>query len=312
MYYASTNDLSDMLKVSPQRVYALAKQLDINNEETEIKGRNRHYSPSAVKKILAYRGLDFNSKEIIAFCNNKGGTGKTSIAINTAIKLSTLGFKVLLVDADPQSNATSFILDGQNYEDVLFNVVSGSKKMKDCVVKLTENLSIIPSNLQNSRLDMQLSTMHTNQRTYFKNLFEELDYNFIIWDLSPSISTTNFLALLSCTQINIVTTLTDFSVQGVEMTFDVVERAMANFDDFRPKTRALINMFDSRITSSFEHMANIKKIGIDLFKCVIRVDTNVSKSQTVKEPLNSSTNAAKDLAAMIDEIIEMEKIITVQ
>lgn len=306
MNFVTTNELTKSLNVTPQRISALVKQIDIEESEVFMKGRNKHFYPNAVKKLLAHRGINYKKKYSMAFCNNKGGTGKTSLAVNTAMRLSALGFKVLVIDADPQSNTTSQLIHDHEYDNVLFDIIADQKNVTDTIIKLSENLSLLPSNLQNSRLDMQFSTMQINQRTYFNKLFSTLDYNFIIWDLSPSISTANFLILLSCTDINIVTTLSDFSVQGLEMTYDIIKQAMINFPDFRPNTKAVINMFDQRITSSLEHLSNIKNTGITLFQGVIRVDSSMPKSQSNKAPLIQSSNIYKDICVFVDEIIGLQ------
>ncbi|MBF0209142.1 MAG: AAA family ATPase, partial [Oligoflexia bacterium] len=178
---------------------------------SSIKGRNRYFMPSAVKKILFHRGVDYTARSIVAFCNNKGGVGKTSLAVNTSLRLSRLGFKVLLIDADPQGNATSYILSDYSYSKVLYDVVSKECDIQEAIIRADDYLDILPSNLTNSRLDMQFSTLQINQQTFFKKMLSCLDYNYIVWDLSPSISTTNFLAILPRTHIYIVTTMTEFS-----------------------------------------------------------------------------------------------------
>lgn len=308
MNLVSTIELTKSLGVTPQRISALAKQLEIQNDEMIMKGRNKHYQPNAVKKILEHRGVNYDCNEIIAFSNNKGGVGKTSLAVNTATRLSSLGFKVLLLDADAQGNSTSYLITDYEYENVLFDVVAGHCTIKDSIIQLNKNLSLLPSNLENSRLDMQFSSMQINQRIYFKNLLKDLDYNYIIWDLSPSISTTNFVALLSCSQVNIVTTLTDFSIQGLEMTNDLINKALENFDDYRPIVRAVVNMLDYRITSGLEHLSSIKNTGVDLFESVIRVDSTMSKTQTAKSALPSGSNAYKDICSFVNELVEIKKV----
>lgn len=306
MNYVTTNELGSSLGVTPQRIAALSKKLNISEEEAKIKGRNKYFTPNAVKKILSYRGVSYSLQEIIAFCNNKGGVGKTSLAVNTAIRLSRLGFKVLLIDADPQGNASSHLLSNHAYDKVLFNIVTEDCNIQDAIININEFLNIIPSNLKNSKLDMQFSTIRINQQTFFKKMLIPLNYNYIIWDLSPSISTTNFLALLSCTQINIVTTLTEFSIQGLEMTNDVIKNAKDNFSGYDPKIQAIINMFDSRIKSSVEHLPNIKDVGISLCDHVIRVDNNMNKAQTYKQELIVNSNVYKDICIFVDRMIGLQ------
>jgi len=259
MPHVPTGELTDLLKVSPQRITALIKQLEIPKEEISKIGRSKGFSPSAMKSILKHRGVNYDDREILAFCNNKGGEGKTSVAVNAASKLADMGFKVLLVDADPQGNASSYVLGDFEYDYILHDVVNGKCSVDKAIVKLTDFFSILPSGLANEQLPTELSQKKINHRNYFLNLFAHLEYNFIIWDLSPSLSMLNYMALLSCDRINIVTTLTPFGVQGVEMTNGLIEQARENFDDYNPECVALVNKFDSRTTSGFTHLSDIAK-----------------------------------------------------
>lgn len=309
MNLVSTNELTVSLGVTPQRVAALAKQLEISSEETEMKGRSKHYHPNAVKKILSNRGVDYNVNEVMAFCNNKGGVGKTSLAINTALRLSSLGFKVLLIDADPQSNSSTYLLSDHEYEYSLYDVIKrGSKtELKNTIIQLTDNFHIVPSSLAMARAESELVNETYNQSTYFAKKFKGLDYNYIVWDLSPSLGLMNMLALASCSLINIVTVLSDFSVQGLEMTKDMIERAVQEYDSFDPKVKVIINMFDSRMTSSIDLLSDIKKSGLDKYQGVVRVDNNINKSQASRTSLPTNSNAAKDVNDLVDEIVGLNK-----
>jgi len=308
MYNISTNELTKALGVTPQRIAAIAKQVGVNDNESFIKGRSKHFQPSAVKKILSHRGLDYSVRETMAFSNNKGGVGKTSIAVATATRLSSLGFKVLLIDADPQGNASNHLLQNFEYDNVLHTVVSGACKIDDAILQISENFSIVPSNLENSNLDIKFANLRINPAAYFKTMLSDLNYNYIIWDLSPAISQANYHALLSCDLVNIVTELTEFSVQGLEMTFDVIKEAEGQFDSYRPQAKALINMFDSRASTRLQHYSNIQDTGIDLYKTVIRIDSKVKVAQDNNESLPPSSNAYKDISDLVDEICGLNEI----
>lgn len=311
MYSVSTTDLTSILNVSPQRISALIKQLNIPEDEINRSGRAKQFSPSAMRKILEHRGLGFDTREIMAFCNNKGGEGKTSIAVNTALRLSSLGYKVVLVDADPQGNASSYLLRDFDYEKVLFDVVKGEATVEECLVQLTENFSILPSGLVNENLSIELSQMRVNHRTYFSELLEGVDANYIVWDLSPSLSMLNYFALLSCDRINIVSTLTEFGVQGVEMTNNLIQQAQSNYPDYGPVVEVLINKFDMRQTSSMRHMSDIQDlIGLKLADNVIRVDSSIARAQADSTTLKSGSNAYKDICSFVDSITNMKNVLS--
>jgi len=299
-----TGELTDLLGVTPQRINAIIKQLDIPKGDISRVGRSKSFSPSAIKTILSHRGLNYDTRETMAFCNNKGGEGKTSVAVNTAHKLASLGFKVLLVDADPQGNASSYMLGDSEYAHILHDIVNEKCTAREAIVTIEETLSILPSGLANEQLSTELSQKKVNHSTYFKDLFKDLDFNFIVWDLSPSLSMLNYMALLSCDRVNIVTTLTTFGVQGVEMTYSLIEQAKKNYKEFNPTCVALVNKFDSRTTSGFRHLSDISDdVGVELATTMIRVDNSVTRSQADGVMLKGNSNAYKDICNFVNSIV---------
>lgn len=308
MNLVTTTELAKALKVTPQRIAALEKQLNIDKESISIKGRLKHFSPDAVKRILSHRGADYNIHEVIAFCNNKGGVGKSSVAQQISLRLSAMGYKVLLIDADPQGNSTNYFVGDREFQYVLQDVVSKSLDISDAILPVNENLSILPSSLNNSFLDDTLRNMtgKVNPITFFKNTLKKCkkNYNFILWDLSPSISTTNMLALFSATEVSIVTTLGEFSVQGVEMTFDVIRDCISTSEGlYKPKIKVLINKLDARLTTSLKFISEIEELGLEMYDSVIRTDNKIEKSQQEKTSLPLSSNAQQDINTLVSELI---------
>lgn len=261
-----------------------------------------------MRSILGHRGFDYNFKEVMAFCNNKGGEGKTSVAINTALRLSSLGYKVLLIDGDPQGNASSYLLREFNYKNILYNIVKDEATVEESIVKLSDSLSVLPSGLENESLSLELTQKRINHETYFSDILNGLDYNYVIWDLSPSLSMLNYLALLSCNRINIVTTLTAFGVQGVEMTNNLVQQANDNYKSYTPVVEVLINKFDMRQTSAIRHISDIQdRIGLKLAENMIRIDSSITRSQADSTLLKQNSNAYKDICSFVDSITRLRR-----
>lgn len=313
MFNVSTGDLKELLNVTPQRINAIVKQLDISKDLILKQGRSKCFKPEAVKEILSHRGVSYGDTSITAFCNNKGGVGKTSTAVNVAIRLSSLGYKVLLIDADPQGNASSYLLNDFEYENILYNAVRGECSIEDAVVDLGNGLSILPSGLANEQLSSELSSKMVNHESYFRDMLKGLDYNFVIWDLSPSLSMLNYLILLSCDRINIVTTLSRFGVEGVEMTNNLIEKAKANYPSFSPEKVVLVNMFDMRQTSSIKHLSEIQDdIGVPLAQTMIRVDSNIARAQGDASLVKNNSNAYKDICDFVNSFTEIKQTVSFQ
>ena len=95
---------------------------------------------------------------IISFVNQKGGVGKTTSVLNIGAGLARHGKKVLLIDIDPQASLTySLGIDGESVENTIYDVLKQSKKIEESAINVTENLDIIPSNIELSGADMELS-----------------------------------------------------------------------------------------------------------------------------------------------------------
>jgi len=304
-YFFSASEIGQILSVVPQRITQLKDSLSIPDDETVIKGKYRFYKPSATKRIFEHRGVNYSGKEIMCFANNKGGVGKSSISVTAAKIMAAAGFKVLLIDADPQANSTSYLYD-KNFKNVLCNVVNRDCSLRDAIVAVDENLDLLPSSLENSRADLYLAKTNANPINYFKKQLAELNYNYIVWDLSPSLSMSNFYAILSCDRVVIVSTLKEFSIQGVQMTHNIIEEARASFD-YTPKVSILINEYDSRLGNNLSNMNRLASFGIELESVAIKKDNKMDRSQSERVALNKNSIAYKDIASFVFSMTGIQK-----
>lgn len=298
-FQIATSDLSQILSISPQRVLAIATDSNLESYETESRGKFKYYSPSGIRKILIRKGIDLNTKKVIAFCNNKGGVGKSSTAANTAIMLSSMGFKTLLIDSDGQANTTSFFLsDKETF--CLMEVLNGKVEVENAIVQLNDTLSILPSNLNNQKLSNFLSA--SPSRSVLKKLIATLDYDYIIWDCNPSLDSTNQQIYYSCTDIFIVTLMEAWSLLGVEMTKELLIELFDENPGKIPNLFVLINKLDNRIISQINLYSRLEKLELDVFPITIDTDNCIPKSQNDCFLLNNKNKTFKaylELAYMI-------------
>jgi chromosome partitioning protein len=317
----STQELSDSLKVTPQRISALTKTCNIQDDESIIKGRSRLYTRSAVRKLLSYRGVNYSNQRVIAISNNKGGVGKTSIATSMAKRLKNLGFDVLVIDIDPQANSTSFFLNTEELQNkvqfVLHDVITRKCCLADAIIEVEEGLSVLPSSLLNSRLESELSGLKNNPASFIRNLIGDVKPNFIIFDMSPSFSQINFLCSLASSLIVIPTLLTRFSIEGVQMTLESIHEWTLEYGFYRPEIRILINQLDSRLSSQLGYVASLKEaitnieseeIISGLFSTVIRADNTINRVQSGLSDLAPTSNFYKDIAQLTEEIIGLSRL----
>lgn len=317
----STQELSDSLKVTPQRISALTKTCNISDDESVIKGRTRLYSRTAVKKLYSYRGVNYSNKRVLAISNNKGGVGKTSIATSLARRLTNLGFDVLLIDIDPQANSTGFFLNTEELQSkikyVLHDVITKKcDSINDAIVEVSQGLSVLPSSLLNSRLESELSGTQKNPATFIRNLISESHDNFIIFDMSPSFSQINFLCSLAADLVVIPTLLTRFSIEGVQMTLESIREWSNEYSFYNPDVRILINQLDSRLSSQLGYAGSLKEalgsndtgVVAQLFSTVIRADNTINRVQSGQSDLSITSNFYRDIAQLTEEIIGLSSL----
>lgn len=316
----STQELSDSLKVTPQRIAALTKTCNISDNESILKGRTRLYSRSAVKKLLSYRGVNYGGRNVIAISNNKGGVGKTSIATSVAKRLTNLGFEVLLIDIDPQANSTGFLFNTEELQSkikyVLHDVITKKINLNDALVEVQNGLKVLPSSLLNSRLESELSGTQKNPATFFKSLLSECKENYVIFDMSPSFSQINFLCSLAANLVVIPTLLTRFSIEGVQMTLESVREWHNEYESYSPDVRILINQLDSRLSTQLGYAASLQEVidsgnsdlNTSLFSTVIRADNTINRVQSGLSDLGATTNFYKDIAQLTEEVVGLSNL----
>lgn len=316
----SNQDLSTYLKVTPQRISALAKTVNVLEDESVLKGRTRIYSRAAVRKLLAYRGVEYAKQRVIAVSNNKGGVGKTSITTSLAKRLHNMGFDVLVIDIDPQANSTNFLLDTdaaqKKVKHAMYDVITKKCRFADAVVEVEEGFTLLPSSLANSRLETELGASQKNPSSFIKNLISESTANFVLFDMSPSFSQVNFLCSLAADLVIIPSLLTKFSVEGVKMTLESISAWLTDYPSFRPEVRVIINQLDSRLSSQLSHVGDLKEAlsridqltSADLFSTVIRSDNTINRIQSGTTAQNATSNFHKDIAQLAEELVGLKSL----
>ena len=193
-------------------------------------------------------------KKIISIINQKGGVGKTTTVINLAAGLSMKGKKILVIDLDPQGNATTGLglLNTSNSDATIYSVLNGNKKISEVVQSTNfDNLKLITSNVDLSGLEVETAG---DSRRAFK-LKDELtpilndsgaSYDYILIDCPPSLSLLTIMALVASDSLVVPLQTEFFALEGLTQLMKTIERIKSNLNPTLEIRGILLTMFDKR------------------------------------------------------------------
>ena len=193
-------------------------------------------------------------KKIISIINQKGGVGKTTTVINLAAGLSMKEKKVLVIDLDPQGNATTGLglSNTENSENTIYSVLNGNKKISEVIQKTKfEKLNLVSSNVDLSGLEVETAG---DSRRAFK-LKDELaailndsgaSYDYILIDCPPSLSLLTIMALVASNAIVVPLQTEFFALEGLTQLMKTIERIKSNLNPTLEIRGILLTMYDKR------------------------------------------------------------------
>ena len=193
-------------------------------------------------------------KKIISIINQKGGVGKTTTVINLAAGLSMKGKKILVIDLDPQGNATTGLglSNTESSDNTIYNVLNGNKKISEVIQRTSfENLNLITSNVDLSGLEVETAG---DSRRAFK-LKDELtsilndsraSYDYILIDCPPSLSLLTIMALVASDALVVPLQTEFFALEGLTQLMKTIERIKNNLNPQLSIRGILLTMYDRR------------------------------------------------------------------
>ena len=248
---------------------------------------------------------------VLAMCNQKGGVGKTTSTINLGAALAEYGRRVLLVDFDPQG-ALSVGLGVQPHElDVtIYNLIMERRVTLDDVVRPTavEGLDLLPSNIDLSAAEVQLVTEVGREQTLGRTLEPALeDYDYVLVDCQPSLGLLTVNALACAHGVLIPLECEYFSLRGVALLMDTIEKVQDRLNPKLEITGILATMYDPRTLHTREVMARVvEAFGELVFDTVINRTVRFPETTVAGEPITrwaSKSAGAEAYRALAREVL---------
>jgi chromosome partitioning protein len=227
--------------------------------------------------------------KIIAIANQKGGVGKTTTSINLAASLGVLEKKILLIDADPQANASSGL--GINVEEVeggTYHVLEHSLSARDAIVKTgSPNVDIIPAHIDLVAIELELVDKQDREYMLKKSLVEiKDDYDYILIDCGPSLGLITLNSLVAADSVIIPIQCEYFALEGLGKLLNTI-KSIQNIHNAELNIEGLLlTMFDSRLRLSNQVVDEVRKhFSSMVFDTIIRRNIRLGEAPSYGESI---------------------------
>jgi len=252
-------------------------------------------------------------KKIIAIANQKGGVGKTTTAINLSASLAHLGKNVLLVDADPQANAsTGLSIDVKEMEHTIYECLIGESTSEQSIVKTeTKNLSLLPSHIDLVGAEIELANLD-NRDTILRNILTPLKdvYDYIIIDCSPSLGIITVNALTAADSVIIPVQCEYFALDGLSKLLNTIKLIKNNLNPDLTIEGFLLTMFDNRLRYANSVANEVRKhFESMLFKTIIYRNVKLSEATGYGKPTleyEPHSKGAQNYLQLAKELIQKQ------
>ncbi len=251
---------------------------------------------------------------IIALANQKGGVGKTTTAVNLAASLAVLEKKVLIVDADPQANASSGLgIDIKNIENTIYECLIDGIDPKTAILKTeVPGLFILPSHIDLVGAEIELLKLDQREKILFNILTPLKDqYDFILIDCSPSLGLITVNSLTAADHVIIPVQAEYFALEGISKLLNTIKIIKNKLNRDLEIEGFLLTMFDSRLRLANQVQEELKKHFADLvFETIIYRNTRLSEAPSFGQPVilyDAESKGSQNYLQLAEEVIKRNK-----
>ncbi len=250
--------------------------------------------------------------KVIAITNQKGGVGKTTTSVNLSAALAYMGKKVLLIDIDPQANATQGIgIDRSLLELSVYNAITQSVPLNRIILPTdVEGLDIVPANIDLAGVDIELSQVKSGREQRLKKALdiEKDKYDYVIIDCPPALGLLNTNALTASDTVLIPVQCEYYALEGLTQLLNTILLTQKVFNEDLTIEGVLLTMLDSRTNLGTEVSQEVRKYFKEKVYDTV-IPRNIKLSEAPSEGLNifdydKTSEGAKAYARLAKEVVK--------
>ena len=249
--------------------------------------------------------------KIIAVANQKGGVGKTTTSVNLAASLGVLEKKILLVDADPQANATSGLgIDVESVENGTYQVLEHAVEAKDAIVQTSSpNVDIIPAHIDLVAIEIELVDRENREYMLRESLLKiKDDYDYILIDCAPSLGLITLNALTAADSVIIPIQCEYYALEGLGKLLNTIKSVQKVHNPDLEIEGMLLTMYDSRLRLSNQVVTEVKKHFQNMvFKTIIQRNIRLGEAPSYGESIiayDATSKGAVNYLNLAHEILK--------
>jgi chromosome partitioning protein len=226
---------------------------------------------------------------VLAIANQKGGVGKTTTAVNLGAALAELGYRVLVVDLDPQGNATTGLgVNARNLESSIYDVILHDVPIEDCIEPTNlRNLFLVPATIDLAGAEIELVPAFSREMRLKRAIGNVTDdFDFLLIDCPPSLGLLTVNALAAANEVAVPIQCEYYALEGLGQLLNNIERVRANLNPALSVTTIIMTMFDARTRLAEQVVDEVRRhFGDRVCRSVVPRTVRLSEAPSFGQPI---------------------------